>query len=371
MQFNSLANPGVQKLTPYQPGKPIEELQRELGLKEIVKLASNENPLGPSPLALKAISGCFGELARYPDGNAFRLKHALAEKLAVDPVQITLGNGSNDILEFVPKVFANVSSEIVISQYAFAVYALATLAVGAKPVVVPAKNYAHDLQAMAAAFTPATRVVFIANPNNPTGTWINEQALVEFMEKTPPDVVVVLDEAYCEYVRKEDYPNGLDYLQRFPNLIVTRTFSKVWGLAGLRIGYAICHPDIADLMNRVRQPFNVNLLAQEAALAVLQDEVHLEKSILLNHSGIQQLTQGFAKLGLSWIPSLGNFVSFEAGRDASEIYHSLLAKGVIVRPLANYEMPEYLRVSVGLEQENTKFLSALNEILQVKGTIKS
>lgn len=363
MEYLFYANPGVQRLTPYQPGKPIEELQRELGLSQIIKLASNENPLGPSRMAIEAMEKAAVDLVRYPDGNGFNLKQTLAQRLGVDASQITLGNGSNDILEIVPRVFADQDSEIIFSQYSFAVYGLATLAVGASAVVTPAIDYGHDLDAMGAAITSSTKVIFIANPNNPTGSWVPRQTLLQFLEQVPATVIVVLDEAYFEYVEQADYPNGIHLLDQYPNLIVTRTFSKVWGLAGLRVGYAISHPDIADLMNRVRQPFNVNLIAQQAAAAVLHDQDYLNQSVLTNRYGLRQLKQGLDGLDLTWLPSIGNFISFRIGPKSAAIYNQLLAKGIIVRPLASYEMPEFLRVSVGLESENKLFLSALTEVL--------
>ncbi|WP_246841070.1 histidinol-phosphate transaminase [Hahella sp. CCB-MM4] len=363
MNFLSLANAGIQKLTPYQPGKPIEELQRELGLTEIIKLASNENPLGPSPRVGEALAACVPELSRYPDGNAFRLKQALAKKLSVGTDQLTIGNGSNDILEFVPRVFANSESEIIFSEYSFAVYPLATMGVGAKPVVTPAKDWGHDLDAMVEAITEHTRVIFVANPNNPTGTWIPKADLEAFLARVPERIIVVLDEAYAEYLQEPDYPNGVSYISQYPNLIVTRTFSKAYGLAGLRLGYSISSPELADLLNRIRQPFNVNLPAQEAALAVLQDEEYLEKSIAVNTAGLRQLGSGFERLGLQYIPSVANFIAVEVGDNAGEIYQALLHKGVIVRPVANYSMTRHLRVSVGLESENERFLKALEEVL--------
>jgi histidinol-phosphate aminotransferase len=371
MHFLSLANQGVQKLTPYQPGKPIEELQRELGLLEVTKLASNENPLGPSPIALAAIKSALAEIARYPDGNSFKLKRLLAERLGVEPAQITLGNGSNDILEIVPRVFANADSEIIYSQYAFAVYPLATMSVGAKAVVTPARNWGHDLHAMLMAVTPATKVIYIANPNNPTGTWLDKQSLGDFLANVPAKVIVVLDEAYSEYVSQPNYPNGLHYLSQFPNLVVTRTFSKAYGLAGLRVGYSISHPDIADLLNRVRQPFNLNILAQEAALAVLEDTAYLKKSVQVNDLGLVQLSQGLANLGVHYIPSVANFITFKVGIDAGKVYQEFLKRGVIVRPLANYDMAEYLRVSVGLQQENIRFLEILRELMLAKANTES
>lgn len=363
--FLSLALPGVQKLSPYVPGKPVEELAREFGLRaeDIVKLASNENPLGPSPLALEALKSAFAELTRYPDGNGFLLKQALAERLGVSTSMITLGNGSNDILELITRAFVSPQHEVVFSEHAFAVYPIVTQAVGARPVVVPARDWGHDLDAMAAAITPATRLVFIANPNNPTGTWIERPALERFLAKVPENVIVVLDEAYTEYVETGDVPNGLDYLTQYPNLLVSRTFSKAYGLAALRVGYGICQPAIADAMNRVRQPFNVNSLAQAAALATLEDDAYLAESRRINREGMAQLEAGFTSLGLTWIFSRGNFIAVDLGREAAPVFQGLLRQGVIVRPVANYGMPNHLRVSIGLPEENQRFLEVLGQAL--------
>ena len=355
----------MQKLSPYVPGKPVEELAREFGLRpqDIVKLASNENPLGPSPRAIEAIKAALPEMTRYPDGNGFALKSSLSERLGVSPAMITLGNGSNDILELITRAFVGPQHEVVFSQHAFAVYPIVTQAVGARAVVVPARDWGHDLEAMAAAITPATRLVFIANPNNPTGTWIDAAALEAFLARVPEQVIVVLDEAYTEYVENGEVPNGMDYLARYPNLLVSRTFSKAYGLAALRVGYAVCQPAIADAMNRVRQPFNVNSLALAAAVATLADADYLAASCKVNREGMAQLEAGFAALGLSWIPSRGNFIAVDLGREASGIYQALLRQGVIVRPVGNYEMPNHLRVSIGLAQENQRFLDVLGQVL--------
>jgi histidinol-phosphate aminotransferase len=366
--FIDLATPGTKALKPYQAGKPIEELRRELGIKEVVKLASNENPLGPSPLALEAIQKQLLETARYPDGNGFVLKNALAQHLGVNGDQITLGNGSNDVLELVARAFASANDEIVFSQFAFAIYPIVTQAINAKAVKVPAKHWGHDMDAMLAAVTEATKVVFIANPNNPTGTWIHENKLLHFLENVPRKVIVVVDEAYFEYasdpdMRLEGYPNALNWLHRFPNLIVTRTFSKAYGLAGLRVGYAVSHAGIADLLNRVRQPFNVNQLALVAAAAALNDSEYLQQSIKVNCEGLKQLQDGFEAMGLGYIPSCGNFMCVDVGDDAAGVYNALLREGVIVRPVANYNMPNHLRISVGLSSENERFLKALANVM--------
>jgi histidinol-phosphate aminotransferase len=360
--FN-LALSGVQKLIPYVPGKPIEELQRELGLTEVIKLASNENPLGVSPKALAAIHKALPELTLYPDGSGFKLKTALAAKYNVDTNQITLGNGSNEILELVARTFVNPDLNVVFSQHAFAVYPIVTQAVGATANVVPAINYGHDLNGMLNAVNEKTRVVFIANPNNPTGTLLESTELKAFIAALPETVICVLDEAYFEYMADDKKSDSISWIKEYPNLIVSRTFSKAYGLAGLRVGYSISHPIIADLLNRVRQPFNNNSLALAAAEAALEDSDYLQKTIETNNSGMLQLTNAFAKLGLQWIPSSANFVSVDLNRVAMPIYQALLQKGVIVRPVANYEMPNHLRISIGTEYENQKFIDALAQVL--------
>ena len=358
----NLATPGVRGLQPYVPGKPIEELEREYGVKNVIKLASNESPLGPSPKALAAAQTALPEMARYPDGGGFALKRALASKLGVLAEQITLGNGSNDILEFAARAFVTAQDEVLFSQHAFAVYPIVTQAVGARGVEVPARDWGHDLAAMRAAITARTRLIFIANPNNPTGTWLRRAALEEFLDAMPASVIVVVDEAYFEYVDDNEYPNTVAWLARYPNLICARTFSKIYGLAGLRVGYGVSSPAIADILNRVRQPFNVNSIAQAAALAALGDDAHLEKARRVNADGMRQLVTGFEQLGLDYIPSVGNFVCVEVG-EAGRVYEQLLRAGVIVRPVANYGMPRHLRVTVGLPEENQRFLEALKTVL--------
>jgi len=364
MAFDALklAVPGVRGLQPYVPGKPIEELEREYGVNNVIKLASNENPLGPSPKALVAAQAALVDAARYPDGGGFALKRALAKSLGVLPEQITLGNGSSDILEFAVRVFVPAQDEVIFSQHAFALYPLITQAVGARGVEVPARDWAHDLDAMRAAITPRSRLMFIANPNNPTGTWLSSEALAGFLDKVPDSIVVVIDEAYFEYVEASDYPNTVTWLARYPNLICARTFSKIYGLAGLRVGYGISSVAIADVLNRVRPPFNVSGVAQAAALAALDDDAHLDKARRVNAEGMRQLVQGFEQLGLEYIPSAGNFVCVEVG-EAGRVYEQLLRAGVIVRPVANYGMPRHLRITVGLADENRRFLEALKAAL--------
>lgn len=361
----NLATPGVAGLHPYQPGKPVEELERELGIKNIIKLASNENPLGPGEKAKQAIS-LFSELSRYPDGNGHDLKLTLSKLHSVRPDQITLGNGSNEILELITRAITGPQHEIIFSEHAFAVYPLVTQAVGAKAIVVPAQDWGHDIVAMQSAINKNSRIMFIANPNNPTGTWLRKQALRTLLESTPEHMIVVLDEAYYEYVEEDDYPNCVQWVNEFPNLLVTRTFSKAFGLAGLRIGYGISHREIADLMNRVRQPFNVNSLALTAAEAALTDRDHLQQSVRLNQNGMAQLTNAFDVMNLQYIPSVGNFICVDieqSGQSGVEIYKKLLNKGVIVRPVDNYGMPNHLRITIGLEEENEKFINALDSVL--------
>ncbi|WP_372964026.1 histidinol-phosphate transaminase [Marinobacter sp.] len=369
LDYQSLAVKSVQALSPYQPGKPIEELARELGLNpgEIIKLASNENPLGPSEVALAAARKALEESCLYPDGNGFELKQALSKRFGVPMSQITLGNGSNDLLEVVARCFVGPDSEVIFSQYAFAVYPLVTQAIGAKSVSVPAKEWGHDLDAMSAAVNERTKLIFVANPNNPTGTVHDAVALEAFLERIPERVLVVLDEAYCEYLTGDEFPDGIRLLNRFPNLIVCRTFSKAWGLAALRVGYSISSPEIADILNRVRQPFNVNSVALAAASAVLEDEAYLNRSREVNKAGLRQLSEGFDRIGLPYIPSVGNFVAVDVGEQAADVYQALLSHGVIVRPVAGYGMPRHLRVSVGLPEENERFLVALSKALQSVG----
>ena len=359
-----LAPDYIRAIAPYQGGKPIAELAREMGLNEadIVKLASNENPLGISPKAQMAIDEAVHTIARYPDGSSFALRQAVSEKFNVSHNQIVFGNGSNDILELAARAFLHAGCEAIYSQHAFAVYPLVTQAVGATGVVVPAKNYAHDLDGFLQVITPKTRLIFIANPNNPTGTLLNKDALRAFIHAVPTNILIVLDEAYDEYLSTENKSEAISWLAEFENLIISRTFSKAYGLAGLRIGFGLMHADIADMLNRVRQPFNVNSIAQAAAVASLADEDFVARSYALNQAGMAQMMQGLNKLGLEYIPSYANFISFNV-KDAARVNQQLLQNGVIVRPIVNYEMPEYLRVSIGLFSENAKFLTVLEEIL--------
>jgi histidinol-phosphate aminotransferase len=354
----------IRAIAPYQAGKPIEELAREFGLDaaNIVKLASNENPLGMPESARRAMAAAVEDLGRYPDSNGFALKTALAAKFNVPMDWITLGNGSNDILELAAAAFLGPHRSCIYAQHAFAVYALATQARGARAIVVPARKLGHDLDAMLAAIAADTALIYIANPNNPTGTYQGPAAITAFLQRVPDRVVVVLDEAYNEYLSPELRPDSVAWVRQHQNLIVSRTFSKAYGLAGLRVGYAIAQPEMTDLLNRVRQPFNVNAVAQAAAVAALGDEEFVARSYALNLRGMQQLTAAFATLGLEYVPSYGNFVLVKVGA-AARVYQELLARGVIVRPVANYGLPEWLRVTVGLPEENERFLAALPEAL--------
>lgn len=368
--FKTLAVPGVQNLKPYIPGKPVEELERELGIKNSIKLASNENPLGPSPKALAAAQAVLTDIHHYPDGSGHKLVQALAEKHGVDARCITLGNGSNDVLEIIARSFLAACNGAVYSEYAFAVYPIVTQAIGAEHQVAkafskdhPTMPYGHDLDAMASKINNATRLVFIANPNNPTGTWLDADELEAFIKRVNQNVLVVLDEAYYEYMPDDLQPKTDEWLQKYPNLIVTRTFSKIYGLAGLRIGYAISSPDVADVLNRVRQPFNTSLPAQAAALAALDDLGHLGRSVQMNTVGLNLLADGFKHLGLQFITSIGNFITVDLGRDAAPVYDAMLREGVIVRPLANYNLKQHLRITVGSREQNERCLEALEKVL--------
>jgi len=351
----------VRSIAPYQPGKPISEVARELGLKEesIIKLASNENPLGIGPRTRAAIDAALAEVARYPDGSGFALKQALAKRYGVDPGAIVLGNGSNDVLELVALAFLGPGRAAVFSQHCFAVYPLATQARGARSIVVPAKNYGHDLDLMARAIDDETYVAWLANPNNPTGTFARHEEVEAFIKRVPERVLVVLDEAYNEYLPPELRGDSARLLKRHPNLVITRTFSKAYGLAGLRVGYALAHPSVADVMNRVRQPFNVNSLALVAASAALDDMEFVARSYAENLQGLRTLEEGARALGLDYIPSHANFLTIKVGK-AGDIYKRLLRRGVIVRPVGGgYGLNEDLRVTVGTAAENERFLGAL------------
>ncbi|MEM4990496.1 histidinol-phosphate transaminase [Collimonas sp. H4R21] len=358
----------VRAIAPYQGGKPIAEVAREFGLDEakIIKLASNENPLGMPESAKVAMQKAVADIGRYPDANGFDLKAAITAKYDVPAEWITLGNGSNDILELATHAFVQAGQAAMYAEYSFVVYALATQAVGARAIVVKAKDYGHDLDAMAAAITDDTKLIFIANPNNPTGSFIPAAELEAFLARVPPQIVVVLDEAYNEYLPPELQYESISWVRKYPNLLVSRTMSKAYGLAGLRIGFGIAQPAITDLLNRIRQPFNVNSLAQAAAVAALNDTAFLQRSAQLNRDGYRQLTQTFDALGLEYVPSFGNFVMVKVGEDegaGARVNLALLKQGIIVRPVANYGLPQWLRVTIGLPDENAAFIDALKKLL--------
>ena len=365
MDLCELSPSYVRSIAPYQPGKPISELAREMGLEEknIVKLASNENPRGIGPRTRAAIDASLGDVARYPDGNGYELKVALSKRYGVEIASVVLGNGSNDVLELVALAFLGAGRSAVFSQHCFAVYPLATQARGARSIVVAAKDFGHDLDAMSAAISDDTYVVWVANPNNPTGTYAFPEQLEAFIRRVPERVIVVLDEAYSEYLPVDVKTDTVKWLRRYPNLVITRTFSKAYGLAGLRVGYALTHPSVADAMNRVRQPFNVNSIALAAAAAALGDMEFVAMSYAENLQGLRQLEEGATALGLGYISSFGNFLSIRVGK-AGEIYKRLLRRGVIVRPVGGYELPEHLRVTVGTQAENEMFLAVLNASLK-------
>jgi len=360
MDFRSLANTKISSLTPYQPGKPVEELERELGITSSIKLASNENPLGPSPQALLAAQQALPHMHIYPDGACFELKQALSHFLSVKPEQLTIGNGSENVLELIVKAYLDPASNAVLSQYAFLTIQILVQSYG-NIKMVPAREWGHDIDKMIAAIDDQTRLLFLVNPNNPTGTYTNENDFKRLMQSVPSHVLVIVDEAYSEYIAKTDYPDALKYLSEYPNLVITRTFSKIYGLAALRLGYAVSSPDIADILNRARLPFNVNTLASRAACAALMDHAHVKKSVQLNHQGMRQLEEGLQKMQLNYIPSIGNFITIDVENGAA-VYQKLLHEGVIVRPLTAYSMPKHIRVTIGTAEQNERFLAALQKV---------
>jgi histidinol-phosphate aminotransferase len=362
---DSLVPENIRSLTPYPPGKPLSELERELGISRAIKLASNENALGPSPRALEAIQNALTELHRYPDGGAFYLRRRLSKHLNVDPEQLLLGNGSNEIIELLIRTFGSKDAGVLTSETTFVVYRLTCQAAGVPFVAVPMNDLHFDLEAIAERVTADTRLIFLCNPNNPTGTMFNQDAFDRFLDRIGDEAIVVLDEAYIEYVPLADRIRALELVAKRPRTVVLRTFSKAYGLAGLRIGYGITSPAIADYVNRVRQPFNVNNLAQVGATAALDDTEHLARVIALTMSGKQVIYDGITSLGLSYTPSWTNFVLFDTFRDANPLYQSMLKQGVIVRPMSAYGLPAHLRVNMGLEEENARFLVALKSALNV------
>jgi histidinol-phosphate aminotransferase len=360
-------NPTLKDLPTYQPGRPIEEVARELGMPaaQIIKLASNENPLGPSPAALQAMQHVLSHLNLYPDGNAFYLKHKLADKLSVQPGNLILGNGSNEIIEFVGHAFMQAGVDVVVCQYCFAIYPLTAKLFGANVVTVPAKNHGHDLPAMLKAITPQTRVVFVANPNNPTGTVVSKQELMDFASQVPANVLLVIDEAYIEFL--SDATDFISEIRRGqkPNLLLMRTFSKIFGLAGLRLGYGIGNPDLITALEKIRQPFNINSIAQAGALAALDDTEHMRRTRDNNAAGLQLYTEAFQKLGLKFVPSAANFILVHVG-EGQKVFEGLQKLGVITRPMGGYQLPEWIRISVGTPEENTRCIAALKTVLDKK-----
>ncbi|NGZ10176.1 MAG: histidinol-phosphate transaminase [Nitrospira sp. LK70] len=352
-------HPDILSLSPYVPGKPIDELQRELGLTRIIKLASNENPLGPSPKAVEALSRAQDMLHRYPDGGAYRLRQAIADRWKVAREQVILGNGSDEILGLLAKTFLTPGDEAIMADHTFVIYKMEVTAVHGKPVVVPLVNWTHDLESMLRVVTSRTRLLFLCNPNNPTGTIVSEEAVNRLMAKLPEDVIVVFDEAYFEYVRSPRFPDAMAYVKKGRNAIVLRTFSKIYGLAGLRVGYGISTLEIIDLLNRVRPPFNANSLAQRAALAALEDDEHVAKSRTVNVAGMEQLERGLGALGITSVPSETNFLYFDANQNGRLVFEALLREGIIVRHIDG----AMLRVTIGQPDENAAFLQALEKVL--------
>jgi histidinol-phosphate aminotransferase len=357
--YVALANRGVQLIQPYQPGRSAEDMERALGVTDIIKLASNENPNGPCTGAIEACKRELQGLNIYADNDAFDLKQALSARLGVPAARLTTGSGSSELLDMIAKSYLSEGDEAVYSQYGFIYYSITIKKCNATEVSVPADGYGHDLDAMDAAVTDKTRLVFIANPNNPTGTWVTHAQLQAFMQGIPENVLVVVDEAYCEYQAVDDLPDSIAIQKQHPNLIITRTFSKAYGLAGLRVGYAIANEQVTDILNRTRPPFNVNKVANAAALAALQDDDYLQTSRELNKQGMAQLQAGLEAMGIKFIPSAGNFITVRGGDKALEIHESLQQQGIIIRPLVPYGMPDHLRITVGLPEQNERLLTAL------------
>ncbi|MFQ5903999.1 MAG: histidinol-phosphate transaminase [Candidatus Binatia bacterium] len=354
----------IRSLIPYAPGKPIEEVERECGIEGSVKLASNENPLGPSPRAVKALQERLHHLHLYPDGDCFYLKQGLATKLGLSPERLIFGNGSNELIELAVRTFMRADDEAVIAHQAFVIYRLVVQAAGGCCKVVPLKDFTHDLEAMARAITPKTRIIFLANPNNPTGTIYRRKEWEKFLEQVPPKLLVIVDEAYIEYVSDPDYPDSLAYPGERRAILTLRTFSKLYGLAGLRIGYGIGAKGVVDLMHRVRQPFNVNAAAQWAALAALEDHDHVKRSLEVNREGMNYLRKEIASLGLEQVPSQANFILIRVGNSRG-LFDRLLRRGVIVRPMEGYDLPEYIRVTIGTMKENSRFINELKGVIKV------
>ena len=356
-----LARKAILNIKPYKPGKPIEEVRRELGLKDVIKMASNENPLGPSPKALSAIKKYLNNINRYPEGGCFYLRQALSKRLKVKPEQIIFGNGSDELITLALRAFVNEGDEVVVAKPTFLIYEIASKIQGAKIKSVPTRYFKYDLKAMKDAVNKNTKLVFIANPDNPNGTYVAKYELEAFLKDLPSQVIVFIDEAYFDYVQERDYPSGLDYISK--NVIVTRSFSKSYGLAGLRIGYGVSKPEIIKCMDSVREPFNVNSMAQVGALAALKDKKFLSRTKKLTQDGKKFLYSEFGKLGLRYVPSVTNFVLFEVGNDADNICKALLKKGIIVRNMKAWELDTFIRVTVGKEKENKRFIKELKKAI--------
>jgi len=351
----------IQNLVPYVPGKPVEELERELGIKDAIKIASNENPLGPSPKAIESLYDLLGGINRYPDGDCFYLREKLSRKLSVSKNNLIFGNGSNEVIEIAARTFMKIGDEAIMGEYAFIVYPLVTIALGGVPVMSPMPGMIHDLNDIYRRITSKTKMIFLANPNNPTGTIVQKKELEWFIKEVPEDIMIVVDEAYFEYVDDDHYPNSLDYHTIRKSIITVRTFSKIYGLAGLRLGYGISNIDVVSYMNRIREPFNVNSLAQQAALSALDDKEHVDKTIQINRSGMDYLQQNLSQLGIKYYKSYTNFILLDLGYDPIPLYNDLLQKGLIVRPVKGYGLNTHLRVSIGLDEDNRCFVKALTE----------
>lgn len=364
MDIQDLVPEHILKITPYQPGKPVEELQRELGITDCIKLASNENPLGPSPKAVEAMQKAIHSVNFYPDGGCYYLKEALAKKHHVSPSQIFIGNGSDEVIELLMRTILTPDDEVVISQYSFIVYKLTALGIGLHAKYIPPReDYSHDLDAMADAITDKTKMIFVDNPTNPMGTMVTKEEFDTFMQRVPERVLVVSDEAYYEYIEDENYPDSMQYLNAGRRIVIFRTFSKIYGLSGLRVGYGLMPAEIVDAENRIRPPFNVNSVSQAAALAALDDTEHVEKSRKSNEAGKTYLYKAFGEMGVSYCPTYGNFVTIDLKKDAAPINESLLHQGVIVRPIKGYGLPNHLRISIGTQDQNERLIKALQKAL--------
>ena len=362
MTVEKLIRREILGITPYVPGKPIEEVQRELGLEEVIKLASNENPFGPSPRAVQAATAALTEIHLYPDGNCYMLKEALAEELGVKPEEIIVGNGCDEVIKLVAEAFFQPGDEIIVADPTFGEYAYATQLMGAKLVKVKGEDLGHDLDKMAAAVTERTKAIFVCNPNNPTGTMNTRAEMEAFIARIPPEVLIIIDQAYYEYVEDANYPNGIDF-KGDGRVLTLRTFSKIYGLAGLRVGYGVGDPELIALLDRTREPFNVNRIGQVAAVAALADREHVARSLEANRQGREQIERGLTALGLSYIPSVTNFILFATPHPAPQVFEAMMKKGVIVRPAHIFGLPQQIRVTIGTAEENTKFLSALEAVL--------